>query len=104
MAKREQAERWLEKVKARGAVGRRVKAIAKVEAREASQVNGWLKRVGIVFQDGSEVVVDYGVDGYTILEHWGDPTGPSRFDRGFICYSCERDDLPDWLRQPGLAP
>ena len=29
---------------------------------------------------------------------------PSRFDRGFVCYSCERDELPDWLRQHALVP
>ena len=97
-----QAGRWLGKVKARRSVGRRVKAIARVEAREASQVNGWLERKAIVFTDGSEVEVDFGVDGYTILEYWGDPTGPSRFDRDFECTSFERDELPEWLG--GEAP
>ena len=100
---RTQALRWLEKVKARRKVGRRVKAIVRIEPRERRTADGWLERRAIVFNDESEIVADFGDDGYTILDYWGSVIGPclwwspGRYARYHEFTSFERADLPPWL-------
>lgn len=101
--RKDQALRWLERIKGRDSVGRRVKAIDRVEEREKSTAQGWVERRAVVFEDGSEVVVDYGDDGFTMLDWWGEPVlwNPSRTGalvREHEFATFERAELPEWLR------
>ena len=100
------ALRWVEKVRADGAIKRRPRDVVGIVSLGEDRLSGLLWRKAITFSDGSEAIVSEG-NGYVFVDWHGlknDKHGPERWNRRRESASCERSiPVPDWLLQQEAA-